>query len=204
MPEFGISEFSILAAGGTEKRKKTKLRNIANRGEYQHYKDYYLALRAAIKSVVKGNKPESYLEIVVKRQADMSKQSKYRTVISNYRNWREGKYVEGFPEVSNKYIFMNTIITCNPEFNLLIDGQRKLVKLNFSISDPMTQDRANIICALMREVIGDNSFEYLVLDLANQKEYFFKGDHYQVMDVIHSKIMEVEGWWDNFFSENEM
>jgi len=68
----------------------------------------------------------------------------------------------------------------------------------------MTQERANIICALMREVIGDNSFEYLVLDLANQKEYFFKGDHYQVMDVIHSKIMEVEGWWDNFFSENEM
>ncbi|MBU2037933.1 MAG: hypothetical protein KKH95_02230 [Gammaproteobacteria bacterium] len=199
MPEFGVSEFSYLAAGDSEKRRKSKLKTISQRGGYEHYKDYYRALRVAIKSVVKGNKPFSHLEQVAKKQNDSSKQAKYRKKIAAYGTWREGKNVDSYSELSNKYRFMNTVINCNPELNLNVDGRRKLIKLYFNESESMTQDRANVICALMKEVVGGDGYDCLVLDLTSNRELEFFGDHYLVMDKIHAKIIEIEGWRDGLF-----
>lgn len=201
MPEFGVSEFSFLAMSGQERKRRSKLRTISKRGEYKHYTDYYRELRVAIKSVSKGNKPYEHLENVAKKQNGLSKQEKYRKQIAAYTNWREGKFVEGFGEFSRKYHFMNTVISCNPELNLNIDGQRKLVKLYFSESESMTQERANIICALMKEAVKDDSFQYVVLDLTKNRELGFEGVHEVTMDKIHGKIIELETWWDELEDE---
>ncbi|MFQ1750483.1 hypothetical protein ACK34N_11355 [Aeromonas veronii] len=44
MPELAISDFTNIAVA-TGSPKNTKLRQIALRGDYAHYKDYYLQLR---------------------------------------------------------------------------------------------------------------------------------------------------------------
>ncbi|EPM4326341.1 hypothetical protein [Vibrio vulnificus] len=59
----------------------------------------------------------------------------------------------------------------------------------------MTQERANIICALMEDSINDSGFEYSVLDLTSGKEYFFNGNYEKIYDRINNEIKELEKFW---------
>ena len=107
------------------------------------------------------------------------------------------KISQHFKPPKDNYNYSRTSITCNPELNVVLHGQPRLVKLHFNASQKMTQERANIICALIEEAIGDHEFEYSVLDLTTGKEFFFNSNYEKTFDRIHTEITNLENNWDS-------
>ncbi|HCH6572348.1 TPA: hypothetical protein NK433_004958 [Vibrio parahaemolyticus] len=196
MPQLGVSEFSMIVVT-TGKPKLTKIRNIANRPPYAFYKDYYLSLRTAIKSLFTQKRHISYLYEICRKQKDASKKINYEKVANNFKDWQSGKNIQAFQPPKDSYSYSRTSITCNPELNVVLHGQPRLVKLHFNASEKMTQERANIICALIEEAIGDNEFEYSVLDLTTGKEFFFNSNYEKTFMRINSEIVNLENNWEN-------
>lgn len=124
-----------------------------------------------------------------------TKKKKYEMIVNTFKDWQSGKNIKAFAPPREHYNFSQTSITCNPELHVVLNGQPRLVKLHFSSSDKMTQERANIICALMEESISDSGFEYSVLDLTSGKEYFFNGNYEKTYDRINNEIKELEKFW---------
>ncbi len=116
-------------------------------------------------------------------------------IVNTFKDWQSGKNIKAFDPPREHYNFSQTSITCNPELHVVLNGQPRLVKLHFSSSDKMTQERANLICALMEESINDSGFEYSVLDLTSGKEYFFNGNYEKIYDRINNEIKELEKFW---------
>ncbi|EOW9393434.1 hypothetical protein ACOBWL_003496 [Vibrio cholerae] len=196
MPQLGISEFSMIVIT-TGKPKLTTIRKIAKRTPYAFYKDYYLSLRTAIKSLFTQKRHISYLYEICRKQKDASKKINYEKIANNFKDWQSGKNIQAFQPPKDHYNYSQTSITCNPELNVVLHGQHRLVKLHFNASEKMTQERANIICALMEEAIGDHEFEYSVLDLTTGKEYFFNGNYEKTFDRINAEIINLENNWDS-------
>ncbi|CAI2304055.1 TPA: hypothetical protein ACN359_004548 [Vibrio parahaemolyticus] len=195
MPELGVSEFStIVVASG--KPKQTKIRSLSKRGPYAFYKDYYLPLRTAIKHLFTKKRHISYLYEVCRKQKDSRKKVNYELVANHFRDWQSGKNITAFTPPRDYYNYSRTSINCNPELHVVLHGQPRLVKLHFSGSDKMTQERANIICALTEEAIGDHEFEYSVLDLTTGKEFFFNGDYEKTFIRINKEIKNLEEFWE--------
>ncbi|TBT37302.1 hypothetical protein D5E81_24810 [Vibrio parahaemolyticus] len=120
-----------------------------------------------------------------------------KKVANNFKDWQSGKNITAFQPPKNNYNYSRTSITCNPELNVVLHGQPRLVKLHFNTSQKMTQERANIICALIEEAIGDHKFEYSVLDLTTGKEFFFNSNYEKTFDRIHTEIKNLENHWEN-------
>ncbi|HGE6045627.1 TPA: hypothetical protein ACGG79_003441 [Vibrio cholerae] len=196
MPQLGISEFSMIVIT-TGKPKLTTIRKIAKRKSYAFYKDYYLSLRTAIKSLFTQKRHISYLYEICRKQKDAGKKINYEKIANNFKDWQSGKNIQAFQPPKDHYNYSQTSITCNPELNVVLHGQHRLVKLHFNASEKMTQERANIICALMEEAIGDHEFEYSVLDLTTGKEYFFNGNYEKTFDRINAEIINLENNWDS-------
>ncbi|EGQ9502631.1 TPA: hypothetical protein ACGFXY_003451 [Vibrio cholerae] len=196
MPQLGISEFSMIVIT-TGKPKLTTIRKIAKRTPYAFYKDYYLSLRTAIKSLFTQKRHISYLYEICRKQKDAGKKINYEKIANNFKDWQSGKNIQAFQPPKDHYNYSQTSITCNPELNVVLHGQHRLVKLHFNASEKMTQERANIICALMEEAIGDHEFEYSVLDLTTGKEYFFNGNYEKTFDRINAEIINLENNWDS-------
>ncbi|EGR2849502.1 TPA: hypothetical protein ACTGG1_003541 [Vibrio cholerae] len=196
MPQLGISEFSMIVIT-TGKPKLTTIRKIAKRKPYAFYKDYYLSLRTAIKSLFTQKRHISYLYEICRKQKDAGKKINYEKIANNFKDWQSGKNIQAFQPPKDHYNYSQTSITCNPELNVVLHGQHRLVKLHFNASEKMTQERANIICALMEEAIGDHEFEYSVLDLTTGKEYFFNGNYEKTFDRINAEIINLENNWDS-------
>ncbi|ENM5776307.1 hypothetical protein NTH50_003699 [Vibrio mimicus] len=196
MPQLGISEFSMIVIT-TGKPKLTTIRKIAKRTPYAFYKDYYLSLRTAIKSLFTQKRHISYLYEICRKQKDAGKKIHYEKIANNFKDWQSGKNIQAFQPPKDHYNYSQTSITCNPELNVVLHGQHRLVKLHFNASEKMTQERANIICALMEEAIGDHEFEYSVLDLTTGKEYFFNGNYEKTFDRINAEIINLENNWDS-------
>ncbi|EMK6905907.1 hypothetical protein [Vibrio metoecus] len=196
MPQLGISEFSMIVIT-TGKPKLTTIRKIAKRTPYAFYKDYYLSLRTAIKSLFTQKRHISYLYEICRKQKDAGKKINYEKIANNFKDWQSGKNIQAFQPPKDHYNYSQTSITCNPELNVVLHGQHRLVKLHFNASEKMTQERANIICALMEEAIGDHEFEYSVLDLTTGKEYFFNGNYKKTFDRINAEIINLENNWDS-------
>lgn len=195
MPELGVSEFStIVVASG--KPKQTKIRNLSNRAPYAFYKDYYLPLRTAIKHLFTKKRHISYLYEVCRKQKDSSKKINYELIANHFRDWQSGKNITAFTPPRDYYSYSRTSINCNPELHVVLNGQPRLVKLHFNSSDKMTQERANIICAVIEEAIGDHEFEYSVLDLTTGKEFFFNGDYEKTFIRINKEIKNLEAFWE--------
>ncbi|PAR34362.1 hypothetical protein CGT98_18410 [Vibrio metoecus] len=196
MPQLGVSEFSMIVIT-TGKPKLTTIRKIAKRTPYAFYKDYYLSLRTAIKSLFTQKRHISYLYEICRKQKDAGKKINYEKIANNFKDWQSGKNIQAFQPPKDHYNYSQTSITCNPELNVVLHGQHRLVKLHFNASEKMTQERANIICALMEEAIGDHEFEYSVLDLTTGKEYFFNGNYEKTFDRINAEIINLENNWDS-------
>ncbi|EOX4955882.1 hypothetical protein ACFKIX_000440 [Vibrio alginolyticus] len=194
MPELGISEFSSIAVT-TGKPKITKIRKIATRGPYQHFKDYYLHLRNAIKSLFTQKRHISYLFEVARKQKNDSKKVNYEKIANNFKEWQSGKNIAAYIPQRGHYTYQQTSINCNPELNVSVNGNPTLVKLHFSTSDKMTQERANYICHLLADTVGNETYNYAVLDLTTGKEYSFKGNPEQMSDRITNEIETIQGHW---------
>ncbi|HCG9065895.1 TPA: hypothetical protein NKB39_001798 [Vibrio parahaemolyticus] len=193
MPTLSVSEFSLIVVT-TGKPKQTRVRKIANREPYAAFRDYYAPLRNSIKRLFIAKRHISHLYTICNRQ-EGSKKRKYEMIVSTFKDWQSGKSIQAFDPPREHYNFSQTSITCNPELHVVLNGQPRLVKLHFSASDKMTQERANIICALMKEAIDDDGFEYSVLDLTNGREYFFNGNYEKIYDRINREIKEIETFW---------
>ncbi|ELH3492511.1 hypothetical protein [Vibrio parahaemolyticus] len=193
MPTLSVSEFSLIVVT-SGKPKQTRVKSIANREPYAAFRDYYGPLRNSIKRLFIAKRHISHLYTICNRQEGTKKQ-KYEMIVNTFKDWQSGKNIKAFDPPREHYNFSQTSITCNPELHVVLNGQPRLVKLHFSSSDKMTQERANIICALMEESISDSGFEYSVLDLTSGKEYFFNGNYEKTYDRINNEIKELEKFW---------
>ena len=194
MPDFGISEFSSIAVT-TGTPKITKIRRIANRGEYQFFRDYYLPLRTAIKSLFIHKRHISHLYEVARKQKDSSKKVNFEKIANNFKDWQSGKNITAYTPPRAHFNYLQTSINCNPELNVIVNGSPRLVKLHFNASEKMTQERANIICYLMSDVMNDDGFNYSVLDLTTGKEYFFSGNPERMSLRIKDEIELIQSHW---------
>lgn len=197
MPTLGVSEFSIIVvASGSP--KTTKIRSLAKREPYAFFKDYYGSLRMAIRSLFTQKKHISYLYSVCRKQKLPNKKTNYEKIVNNFNGWQSGKNINAFTPPKEFYKYSNTSINCNPELHVILEGKPRLVKLHFSSSEKMTQERANIICALIKEAIDDDGFEHSVLDLTTGKEYFFNSDYEKVIFRINKEIENLEIVWKDY------
>jgi hypothetical protein len=194
MAELGVSEFSMIVVT-TGKPKNTKIRKIINREPYAFYKDYYLSLRTAIKSLFIQKRHISCLYDVARKQNSPVKKSKFERIVGNFKDWQSGKSISAFSPVKEFYVYSNTSVKCNPELNVTLNGQPRLVKLHFNESEKMTQERANVICALMQESINDLQYEYSVLDLTTGREFFFNGNYEKEIIKINKEVLNFELVW---------
>ncbi len=193
MPALGVSEFSLIVMT-SGKPKQTKVRNIATREPYAPFRDYYGPLRNSIKRLFIAKRHISHLYTICSRQ-EGSKRSNYERIVNVFKNWQSGKNIQAFDPPRELYNFSRTSITCNPELHVVLNGQPRLVKLHFSSSDKMNQERANIICALMEDAINDSGFEYSVLDLTTGNEFFFNGNYEKTYERINREIKSLEIFW---------
>lgn len=197
MAELGVAEFSMIAVT-TGNPKKTKIRKIVNREPYAFYKDYYLTLRMAIKSLFTQKRHISYLFDVSRKQSNPTKKIKFEKIANVFKNWQSGKNITADTPLKASYLYSNTEINCNPELNVVLNGQPRLVKLHFNEAEKMTRERANIICILMQEAINDPQYEYSVLDLTTGNEFIFDGDYDKTITRIYKEIISLEVDWANF------
>ncbi|EKP0279778.1 hypothetical protein JGK46_003684 [Aeromonas bestiarum] len=194
MPELAISDFSNIAvATGTP--KKTKLKNLAQRSDYAHYKDYYLQLRTAIKSLYNQKRHVSYLIDVSRKQKDSSKKIKFERLSQCFIAWQSGKRIEVYTSLREAYVFNNTTIHCNPELSVVINGIKTHVKLYFNESQKMTKERADYICYLMSEAILDTEAEYIVLDLHTGREFRLMSERDKMEEKVFQEITWIEQNW---------
>ncbi|MBD0786558.1 hypothetical protein HUO09_09380 [Vibrio sp. Y2-5] len=195
MPTLSMSDFSLVVVKSGSP-KKTKIKRLSHREDYAHYRDYYGPLRNAIKHLFTGKRHISHLYAICNKQSG-SKKLKYELIANTFRDWQSGKNIQAFTSERDYYHYSQTDITCNPELHLVIAGVHRLVKLHFSSSDKMTQERANIMCALMEDTVGQDGFEYVVLDLTNGKEYSFNGNYDKVFERINNEIKNIENLWED-------
>lgn len=197
MAELGVAEFSMIAVT-TGNPKKTKIRKIVNREPYAFYKDYYLNLRTAIKSLFTQKRHISYLFDISRKQSNSTKKIKFERISNVFKNWQSGKNITADTPLKASYLYSNTEINCNPELNVVLNGQPRLVKLHFNEAEKMTRERANIICVLMQEAINDPRYEYSVLDLTTGNEFMFDGDYDKTISRIYNEITSLEVEWAKF------
>ncbi|NMH64931.1 hypothetical protein [Shewanella salipaludis] len=197
MIELGVSEFSMIAVT-TGKPKNTKIRKIVNREPYAFYKDYYLGLRTAIKSIFTQKRHISYLYDVSRKQSNPTKKAKFEKISGVFKNWQSGKTISAYTPIRECYVHSATSINCNPELNVVLNGEPRLVKLHFNESEKMTQVRANIICVLIKEAVNDPRFEYSVLDLTTGEEFMFKGDYDKTLSRVNDEISNFEVVWNEY------
>ncbi|GLT18794.1 hypothetical protein GCM10007938_25750 [Vibrio zhanjiangensis] len=193
MPTLGVAEFSRIVVT-TGKPKQSRVRNISTRKEYNPAHDYYGPLRNSIKHLFTGGRHISHLYTICNRQSG-TKKIKYESIVNLFKDWQSGKAITAFTPPRELYDFSQTSITCNPELHVNLNGQARLVKLHFNSTDKMTQERANIICTVMKEAINDDGFEHSVLDLSTGRELFFNGDYEKTYDRINREIKLLEGFW---------
>lgn len=194
MPELAISDFTNIAVA-TGSPKHTKLKQIALRGDYAHYKDYYLQLRTAIKSLFSQKRHVSYLIEISRKQKDSSKKIKFERLAHNFIKWQSGKNIDVYASLRESFVFNSTTIHCNPELSALINGVRTHVKLHFTEKQRMTKERADYICYLMHEAIQEASAEYIVLDLHSGQEFRLTSDRDRMEEKVCREILWIEQNW---------
>lgn len=194
MPELAISDFSNIAVA-TGPSKHTKLRGVALRGDYAHYKDYYLQLRAAIKSLFSQKRHISYLIEVSRKQKHSSKKIKFERLSSNFISWQSGKKIDVYTSPRESFVFNSTTIHCNPELSAIINGARTHIKLYFNENQKMTRERADYICYLMREAIQEDDSEYIALDLHSGQEFRLTSERDRMEEKVCREILWIEQNW---------
>lgn len=195
MPELTVSEFSYVATSDPQLKSKRSSK-FKHKGEYQHFKDYYLSLRNKIKSVFKNNLTFSDLRKFVDKAPD-EKKANYKYVAESFIKWATGKNIQHFDPLRARYSYSKSDIICNPELFYRVDGEDRLIKLHFSASQKMSQRRANYICFLLSESCDMPISTCRVLDLKERKEYRFNGnrDHYE--GLVSDEILRIESEWDH-------
>ncbi|MGS3153388.1 hypothetical protein ACB268_22000 [Aeromonas sanarellii] len=194
MPELAISDFSNIAVA-TGPSKNAKLKGIALRGDYAHYKDYYLQLRTAIKSLFSQKRHISYLIEVSRKQNSPSKKIKFERLANNFISWQSGKNIYVYTSPRESFVFNSTTIHCNPELSAVINGARTHIKLYFNESQKMTMARADYICYLMHEAIQEDDAEYIVLDLHTGQEFKLTSDRDRMEEKVCNEILWIEQNW---------
>ncbi len=194
MPDLSVSEFAAIAVT-TGKPKIRKIIKVANKDAYVFYKDYYLGIRTAIKNLFIHKRHISHLDLVVKKQSPLSKKIKFGRIANNFRDWQSGKNIQAYTPPKQFFSHQQTMINCNPELHVLVNGKPKLVKLHFSESEKMTQERANFICHLMKEALEHDDYLFSVLDLTTGNEYYLN-EKPEVMDRrVYKEIDIIEQNW---------
>lgn len=194
MPDLGVSEFASIAVT-TGKPKIRKIVKLANRDAYAFYKDYYLGIRTAIKHLFIKKRHISYLDEIVKKQKPLTKKVKFGSIVNNFRSWQSGKNIQAYTPPKHFFSYQHTMINCNPELHVMVNGKPKLVKLHFSESEKMTQERANFICHIMKEALEHNDYLFSVLDLTTGNEYYLN-EKPDVMDRrVYKEIDIIEQNW---------
>tara|TARA_R110001606_G_scaffold180581_2_gene327188 strand:- start:1252 stop:1845 length:594 start_codon:yes stop_codon:yes gene_type:complete len=196
MPVFSVSDFSYIATSDA-KLKQGRERGLKNRAPYAHYRDYYLSLRQAIKSLFKQQRSFEHLRDVAKK-SHKDKQDNYSRIAENFITWAQGKNIyhyEDPPKASYRY--SETEVQCNPELSYKVEGDNVLLKLHFNSTKKMNQQRANIICFLISESCGVSLAECRVLDLSTRKLYSFKGSLDTQLEFIEAEIRRIESEWDD-------
>ena len=186
MPEFVVYDFLFIAVA-TGKPKSDKIKKIINRTKYNPNQDYYGAMRTSIKFLFTGKRHISHLYDIARKRKG-SKKVNYEKVATTFNNWQSGKNISAYKALREEYLYQQTKIICNPELNVTINGIPTLVKLHMSQKDKMTQERANIICHLMKKAVGSEEYNYLVLDLITGKEYYFNGNSNALSTRIENEI----------------
>ncbi|MBT1430714.1 hypothetical protein [Dickeya dianthicola] len=193
----GVAEFSSIAVNTSPQTKINKIKSIANRPEYHPGKDFYKKIRDAIKRLIVKKGHISELYDLCRKEKNSSKKIYFEKIVNVFNEWQSGKNITGFPAPKRYYHYAKTDISCNPELNVNFQGRSKLVKLHFSNSEKMTQERANFICFLMERAIGDQGFEYSVLDLTSGKEFFFSGNKEKQEIRVNKEIQFIEAHWED-------
>lgn len=194
MPELAISDFSNIAVA-TGPSKNTKLKSVTLRGDYAHYKDYYLQLRTAIKSLFSKKRHISYLIEISRKQKHSSKKIKFERLASNFISWQSGKNIDIYASPRESFVFNSTTIHCNPELSAVINGVQTHIKLYFNESQKMTMARADYICYLMHEAIQEYDAEYIVLDLHTGQEFRLTSDRDRMEEKVCNEILWIEQNW---------
>ncbi|WP_110630955.1 hypothetical protein [Salinicola salarius] len=195
MPEINVSDFSYIVTSNPQ-LKKGRTQKLKGRGEYQHYRDFYVSLRPALKGLVKNKKSFIELQAIVDRVSE-KKRPHYKSLIDKFIGWIQGKSVQQFDSPKGVYTYASTRIICNPELNYIVENNAKLIKLHLNGSQSMTVKRANYICYIMSESCGFPLEQCVVLDLHQKREFKFQGgDDFE--DELYREILLFES---NFMAD---
>ena len=194
MPSILVKEFSAIATQSGAK-KNTLIKNQKNKKPYHPGTDYYKKFREKIVEIFKHKKQLNELTKLVDKLSDDKKKNNYDILAKSFVTWAKGKNIDWHHPIKNSYFFNQTEIICNPELNVTIDGKAHIIKLYFSVKEPMTKERANYICYLMQVSIDINNVVYAVLDVATKKIFTFNGDPQIFLNSLESEIIIFEKNW---------
>lgn len=194
MPSILVKEFSAIATqSGT--KKLTLIKNQKNKKPYHPSTDYYKGFREKIVTIFKHKQQLNELTKLADKLSDDNKKNNYNILAKKFVLWAKGKNISWHEPLRNIYLSNQTEIICNPELNVAIDGKKHIIKLYFSVKEPMTRERANYICYLMQSSIDINDVVYAVLDINTRKMFTFSGDLQIFSIAVESEIAWFERAW---------
>lgn len=194
MPNLTVSDFSYIAVGAGE-RKIKRVGSKQGKPPYSFERDFYLPIRRAIVGLFKQNRTFDHLVDVAKRGSD-KRSPHYRTVANRFIEWARGKQIHHYDPPQGVYQYSETVISCKPQLYYKVDGRDALIHLHFSGSEPMSQQRANYICFLNSETCNVPIENCMVLDLHDNREWWFSDDADEYDEKIQKEIRFIERNWE--------
>lgn len=174
-PHLSLTMFLTFTAKVSTSAKMTYVTQLKN-SEYSPAKDYYKDLRTHIKNVLKsGQSIDRFADIVETVRTE--KQANYSRCIQKFiKFYNSYDSVEYFDTGSANWTIPNTIsISSSPEFGLILNGQKYLIKAYYkkpNVTTKVTKRNIESMLTLMESAnysFSTNDCKIAVLNLQNGK-----------------------------------
>lgn len=153
--EISLTRFISFTALNPDKRVQF-VRDLKYEGPYEFKNDFWGPFRQGIVTFHKHNKPESYLDELV-RKASPKRKDLYKLAVEKYKEFvaKNGRG-EYFESLSRHYHYKNLHINVNPEFGLIIKKKPHLVKLYCTedgVDKKLDSGKAKLIYNIMHKAL---------------------------------------------------
>lgn len=196
MTYLAMSAFLDVAAKVGNPRR-TKIKHIKNADPYTPAIDFYKPLREGIQSIHRKGKAKSALGALLFGVSDPKKKTNYPACINGYATWWSNNTLVWFEPPKGKYAKLGFEVAINPELGLIVGGQRHVIKLYMNVNK-LTQSRADMIGALMTQVLGPQvaaNTTMSTLDMRRATLFSAIGNSTKMLAAIDAVLSDIAAIW---------
>ena len=176
MISISISQFISVSTKKTDKAKKSEVARIKN-SKYSPAIDYWKPIRDELSKVLKGDHTFDAFDSIVKNTPEQrnKKANYYKAVriLENFFNHHSYECLENHNTKTYwRYDAGDLTVRVSPEFNIIIDGQKYLLRVDYRLKKANERSTYEPSILLLNEAtkdIRDSDTKVAILNLQDQK-----------------------------------